>query len=184
MVRRAHCARSVCINNMVYVEHLLLFWGSEILVPVTQRVPMWPGPSQTPGPESLTSCPGWHVSQRNVTAHWVKASACSVWLQWATTLDSLCLLFSELHPFPGAFALGWFCFVSFPHKKSWSWGRLHSCESLRGNHQTWSGLGDPRRSQLLGTLSWNYLNYFYEDALGIDYQHNNSWVQWSCHVIM
>lgn len=38
-----------CINNMVYAEHLLSLWESELLVHARQTMPTWPAPNKNPG---------------------------------------------------------------------------------------------------------------------------------------
>lgn len=59
--KRAHPDQTICLNNIVFAEHLLPFWVSGISVCTRQRLPTWQPPVKTLGTGSL-SFPGWTIS--------------------------------------------------------------------------------------------------------------------------
>lgn len=82
---------------MAYGEHLLSFWESEIWTCARQRVPKWQSPIKTLDTESLISFPS---RQHLMCCHnsLLQELHIPVWLHWASTLGSLCLVSSGLHP--------------------------------------------------------------------------------------
>lgn len=150
---------SVSTDSVVYAEHLLYFWETEILAPVRQRIPAWPTP--TKNPEHWVSdefswqlthficvitCVHSHVFILGEIKHILCDSTGR-----RKTLGNLHLVSSRLHPFSFAgFALYPFAVISHscesnyilspvnpPNKSSkcgWSWGPQHTLLYLFPTH--------------------------------------------------
>lgn len=105
----ANCAWTVCANNIVYAEYLLVFGRN--LGHAWKQVPMWPAPVKNLG-HRVTNEPPWqtafHRCHNSLLGNW----AWPVWLHWEAG--------SWVPPVfvSWAFFLCWFCFVAFCCKKS------------------------------------------------------------------